>query len=96
MKPFTRIAVVALWLIALLQLVRFIAGWQITPNGAAVLLWPKWAGGGGGRRIGGHGLARTTAVAILRPLVSRSTPANGSVGWTVVREPRAAHAGAEL
>ena len=30
MKPFTRIAVVALWLIALLQLLRFIAGWEVT------------------------------------------------------------------
>lgn len=39
MKPFTRVAVVVLWLIALLQLVRFIAGWQITLNGAAVPLW---------------------------------------------------------
>ena len=39
MKPFTRVAVVVLWLIALLQLVRFIAGWQVTLNGAAVPLW---------------------------------------------------------
>ena len=39
MKPFTRIAVVVLWGIALLQLVRFIAGWQITLNGAPVPLW---------------------------------------------------------
>jgi hypothetical protein len=39
MKPFTRIAVVALWLIALLQLLRFIAGWEVTLNGAPVPLW---------------------------------------------------------
>ena len=39
MKPFTRIAVVVLWLIALPQLLRFIAGWQITLNGAPVPLW---------------------------------------------------------
>ena len=39
MKPFTRIAVVVLLLIVLPQLVRFIAGWQITLNGAAVPLW---------------------------------------------------------
>jgi hypothetical protein len=38
-KPFTRIAVIVLWAIALLQLVRFIAGWQITLNGAPVPLW---------------------------------------------------------
>ena len=39
MKPFTRLAVIVLWLIALLQLVRFIVGWQITLNGAPVPLW---------------------------------------------------------
>jgi hypothetical protein len=39
MKPFTRIAVVTLWLIALLQMVRFIAGWEVTLNGAPVPLW---------------------------------------------------------
>ena len=39
MRPFTRIAVVALWLIALLQLLRFIAGWEVTLNGAPVPLW---------------------------------------------------------
>ena len=39
MKPFTRMAVIVLWLIALLQLVRFIAGWQVTLNGAPVPLW---------------------------------------------------------
>jgi hypothetical protein len=38
-KPFTRIAVVVLWLIVLPQLVRLIAGWQITLNGVAVPLW---------------------------------------------------------
>jgi hypothetical protein len=38
-KPFTRIAVVLLWLIALLQLLRFIAGWEVTLNGAPVPLW---------------------------------------------------------
>ena len=39
MKPFTRLAVVVLWLIALPQLLRFIAGWEITLNGAPVPLW---------------------------------------------------------
>jgi len=38
-KPFTRIAVVVLWVIAVLQLVRFIARWQVTLNGAPVPLW---------------------------------------------------------
>jgi hypothetical protein len=39
MKPFTRIAVVVFWLIALVQLLRFIAGWEVTFNGAPVPLW---------------------------------------------------------
>jgi len=39
MRPFTRIAVVVLWLIALLQLVRFILGWEITLNGKPVPIW---------------------------------------------------------
>jgi hypothetical protein len=38
MKPFTRIAVVVLWLIPLLQLVRFILRWEVTLNGAPVPL----------------------------------------------------------
>jgi sterol desaturase/sphingolipid hydroxylase (fatty acid hydroxylase superfamily) len=39
MMPFTRLAVVVLWLSALPQLLRFIAGWEITLNGAPVPLW---------------------------------------------------------
>ena len=39
MRPFTRIAVVLLWLIALLQLLRFILRWDVTVNGAPVPLW---------------------------------------------------------
>ena len=39
MKPFTRIAVVVLWLIALVQLLRFILRWEVTLNGAPVPLW---------------------------------------------------------
>jgi hypothetical protein len=38
-KPFTRIAVVVLWLIALVQLLRFILGWEVTLNGAPVPFW---------------------------------------------------------
>jgi hypothetical protein len=38
MKPFTRIAVVVLWLIGLMQLLRFIF-WEVTLNGAPVPLW---------------------------------------------------------
>ena len=39
MKPFTRLAVIVLWLIGLLQLIRFIARWVVTLNGAPVPLW---------------------------------------------------------
>ena len=39
MKPFTRIAVVVLWLIALVQLLRFILRWEVTLNGTPVPLW---------------------------------------------------------
>ena len=39
MKPFTRLAVVVLWLIALPQLLRVIAGCEITLNGAPVPHW---------------------------------------------------------
>jgi membrane protein implicated in regulation of membrane protease activity len=38
-KPFTRLAVVVLWLIALPQLLRFIAGSEITLDGAPVPFW---------------------------------------------------------
>ena len=39
MKPFTRIAVFVLWLIALVQLLRFILRWEVTLNGAPMPLW---------------------------------------------------------
>ena len=39
MKPFTRLAIVVLWLIALPQLLLFIAKREITLNGAPVPLW---------------------------------------------------------
>ena len=39
MKPFTRLAIIVLWLIALPQLLLFIASWEITLNGAPVPLW---------------------------------------------------------
>ena len=42
MKPFTRIAVVVLWLIALVQLLRFISRWEVTLNGAPI---PRLASG---------------------------------------------------
>ena len=42
MKPFTTIAVVLFLLIALLQLLRFLLGWEIIVNG---ILIPVWASG---------------------------------------------------
>jgi hypothetical protein len=38
-KPFSIIAVVFLSLIALAQLLRFIAGWEVTVNGVIVPVW---------------------------------------------------------
>jgi high-affinity Fe2+/Pb2+ permease len=40
-KPFTTIAAVVLALIAVLQLLRFILGWEVTLNGARVPVWPS-------------------------------------------------------
>ena len=42
MKPFTATTVVLLALIALLQLARFLLGWEVTVNGVSV---PVWASG---------------------------------------------------
>jgi hypothetical protein len=41
-KPFTLIAIVLLSLIALLQLLRFVLGWEVTVNAMTV---PVWASG---------------------------------------------------
>lgn len=38
-KPFTTIAVILFALGALLQLLRFIQGWEITVNGMTLPLW---------------------------------------------------------
>ncbi len=38
-KPFTTVAVVVFALVALLQLIRVVAGWEVTINGLAVPLW---------------------------------------------------------
>jgi hypothetical protein len=41
-KPFTLIAIVLLSLIAVLQLLRFILGWEVMVNGLSI---PVWASG---------------------------------------------------
>lgn len=42
MKPFATLAVILLSLIAVLQLARFVLGWQVTVNGVEM---PVWASG---------------------------------------------------
>ena len=39
MKPFTAITVVLLALIAVVQLLRFVLGWEVTVNGLIVPIW---------------------------------------------------------
>ena len=39
MKPFTTVAVVVFALVALLQLLRVVLGWEITVNGILIPLW---------------------------------------------------------
>ena len=39
MKPFTVIAIVVLSLTAILQLTRFILGWEILVNGVIIPVW---------------------------------------------------------
>ena len=39
MKPFTRLSMLLLSVIAVLQLVRFLAGWPVSIDGVAVPVW---------------------------------------------------------
>lgn len=39
MKPFTTVAVVVFGLVALLQLLRVVSGWEVIVNGVAVPIW---------------------------------------------------------
>ena len=39
MKPFTTVTVAFLVLVALLQLARFISGWEVTVNGIGIPIW---------------------------------------------------------
>jgi hypothetical protein len=39
MKPFTTIAVVVFSLVALLQLLRVVSGWEVSVNGIAIPIW---------------------------------------------------------
>ena len=39
MKPFTTLAVIILSIISLLQLTRFVQGWEVSINGVIVPVW---------------------------------------------------------
>ena len=43
MKPFSTIAVVVFALVALLQLLRFVLGWEVVVNGMSIPLWASAA-----------------------------------------------------
>ena len=40
-KPFTTAALVLLSLIAVMQLVRAVSGWEVVINGAQIPVWPS-------------------------------------------------------
>lgn len=42
MKPFTTLAIVFLSLVAILQLTRFVLGWEVVVDGVSI---PVWASG---------------------------------------------------
>lgn len=39
MKPFSAVAALVLALVAVIQLLRFILGWQVVVNGVSIPLW---------------------------------------------------------
>ena len=39
MKPFTRVTILVLSLVAILQLVRLVLGWEVTINEVGIPLW---------------------------------------------------------
>jgi hypothetical protein len=41
-KSYSRIAAIIFTVVALLQLMRALLGWDITINGAAIPLWASW------------------------------------------------------
>ena len=41
-KSYSRVAAIIFAIIALLQLVRALSGWELTLNGAAIPLWASW------------------------------------------------------
>ena len=41
-KSYSRVAAIIFAIIAILQLVRALSGWELTLNGAAIPLWASW------------------------------------------------------
>ena len=41
-KSYSRVAAIIFAVIAILQLVRALSGWELTLNGAAIPLWASW------------------------------------------------------
>jgi hypothetical protein len=41
-KSYSRVAAVVFAIVAVLQLVRALSGWDITVNGASIPLWGSW------------------------------------------------------
>jgi membrane associated rhomboid family serine protease len=66
MKPFTLVAVVVFTLVALLQLLRVVLGWDVTINGFHV---PAWAS------LVAFAVAALLAVMVWRENRGRGTPA---------------------
>lgn len=44
-RTFSLLAAVIFAIIALLQLTRAVAGWEITVDGAVMPMWPSWVAG---------------------------------------------------
>jgi hypothetical protein len=41
-KSYSRVAAIIFSVVAILQLVRALSGWELTLNGAAIPLWASW------------------------------------------------------
>jgi hypothetical protein len=60
-KSYAKLAAAIFALIALLQLVRALSGWEITINGAVVPVWPSWVACGVGAVLAWLGFTASRA-----------------------------------
>jgi hypothetical protein len=60
-KSYARLAAAIFAVIALLQLVRALSGWEITINGTALPLWPSWVACGVGAVLAWLGFTASRA-----------------------------------